>query len=275
MQAGAAGRGFGGHDWAMTDPSRRPADVPAHYPDVAAVGDLRTALQAAFGAADLPHCALHVPSPGWLRVAAKVRADDRHANVLMATNERLFLLDFWMRGVRMATGKTNDLHATAAAISTFLSGVGVRQFAAACAFVKSSAFAEAFERGEAEAIAHRWQQYRETPPARARHMQKLHEFLTNAAHEPQMRALFPFTSHQDLGLRRSVTGTNEQALAWVRPFGPGRSLIAGPDRRQLYSPGPLRTDLWGEDPVPGALGPADAKHSVALVLTVIEHHAPR
>lgn len=259
----------------MTDPSGRPAGDPVHSPDVVAAGDLRTALQGAFDAAGLPLCALHVSSPGWLRVAAEVRADDRHANVLMATHERLFLLDCWMRGIQMATGKTNDLHAAAAAISSFLSGVGIRQFAAAWPFVKSSAFAEAFERGEADAIAYRWRQYLEIPPARAPYMLKLHEFLTAAACEPQLRALFPFTSHQDLGLRRSVTGTNSRALAWVRPFGSGRYLVAGADRRQLYSPGPVRTDLWGNEPVPGAVGPADAKHSVALVLSVLDRQPQR
>ena len=87
----------------MTDPSRRPAGDSVHYPDVAAAGDLRAALQGAFDAAGLPLCALHVPEPGWLRVAAEVRADDRHANVIMAMNERLFLLSCWMRGIQMAT----------------------------------------------------------------------------------------------------------------------------------------------------------------------------
>lgn len=73
--------------------------------DVAAAGDLRTALQAAFDAAGVPLRAKHAASPGWLRVGAVVSAEDRHANVLVATDERLFSLDCWMRGVRMAAGR--------------------------------------------------------------------------------------------------------------------------------------------------------------------------
>jgi hypothetical protein len=61
----------------MADPSGRPRGDAVHYPDVAAAGDLRAALQGAFDAAGQPLCALHVPAPGWLRVAAEVRVDDR------------------------------------------------------------------------------------------------------------------------------------------------------------------------------------------------------
>jgi hypothetical protein len=241
-----------------------------HYPDVAAAGDLRTALQAELDASGRPLRALHVSSPGWRRVGAEVRAGDRHADVLLARDERQFLLNCWMRGVHMADGRTDDLGDVAAAIAVFLSGVGVRALVAAWPFVRTWGFAEAFERGEPDAITYRWRQYLELPPARARHLVDLHEFLTAAACQPRLRALFPFTSHQDLGLRRSVLPLETLALAWVRPFVAGQYLIADADRRQLYSPGPVRRTLWGEEPVPGALGPANAHESVALMLTVLD-----
>ncbi len=87
-----------------------------HYPDVAAAGDLRRALQDRFDVGDVPLRALHVPSPGWLRVGAEVRVADRHAIVVMARDVRCFLLQLWMRDVHMAKGDSADLDDIAAAI---------------------------------------------------------------------------------------------------------------------------------------------------------------
>jgi len=117
-----------------------------------------------------------------------------------------------------------------------------------------AALQASFEHSESAAIDHRWRQYLQSPPARAQYIADLHVVLTTAAREPRLRALFPSTSHQDLGMRRAVTHGHSRALSWVRPRGTGRYLVAGPDRRQLYSPGPTRTTLWGEEPVPGAQG---------------------
>lgn len=241
-----------------------------HYPDVAAAGDLRAALQNTFETAGVPLRALHVSSPGWRRAGAEVRAGDRHVDVVLALNERVFTLQFWMRGVLMARGSTHDLTDAAGAIAMFLSGTGVRQFGASWPFASVSGFAEAFERGEPDAIDYRWGQYLDGPPAR--HMLGLRDFLAAAAGEPRLRALFPFTSHQDLGFRRAVRETQSRALAWVRPFGDGQYLIADADRRQLYTAGPVRKTIWDGEPVPGALGPAGAQDSVALVLIALDRH---
>jgi hypothetical protein len=239
------------------------------YPDVAAAGDLRTALQAAFDAVGVQH----VASPGWLRVGAKVSTGDRHANLLAAMNERLFLFDCWMRGVRMATGSSVDLNEIAAAIATFLSGARVRQLVTAWPFVETWEFAEAFERGEPDAIAVRWQQYLEIPPPRARHMVDLHEFLTAAAREPELRALLPFTSHENLGFRRSVGEPRSPALAWVRPVGDGRYLVTGPAHPP--SPGPVGSSPSSDKSVREIFGPANAQDSVALVLAILNKQPQR
>ena len=270
LLSGRCRRGRSRHDGRMSDPSGPAGPDPLYYPDVAVAGDLRTALQNTFDAAGVPLRALHVSSPGWLRVGAEARAGDRHVDVVMAKDGRVFLLRFWMRGMRMASGSTDDLDDTAAAISMFLSGVGVRQLGVSWPFVSFGGFAEAFAHGEHEAITYRWRQYLDSPPARARYMLDLRDFLTAALGEPRLRALFPFTSHQDLGFRRSVCDMPSPALAWVRPFGEGQYLIAGADRRQLYTAGPVRRTIWGGEPVPGALGPAGAQDSVALVLVGLD-----
>lgn len=138
-----------------------------------------------------------------------------------------------------------------------------------CPDAIASRAAAAFERDEVEL---RWQQYLEPPPARAQYMRNLFAFLVAASEEPRLRALFPHTSHQDLGFRRSVCGTANQALAWVRPFGEDRYLIAGPDRRQLFSA--AGRTMRNEEPVAGALGPAPARESVVLVLAALDRDVP-
>lgn len=244
----------------------------SRYPDVATAGDLRSALQNEFDSAGMPLHAQHVESPGWVLTHAVVRADDRHVNIRMTSGDRAFGLDFWTPGFQMARSRTADLRDAAAAISMFLDGARLRRLGAAWPFVTFGPLAEAFERGEAEAIAFRWQRLLEPPPPRARHLHGLRDFLVAASGEPRLRALDVFTSHWDLGFRQSVRDGQSRALAWVRPFGEGRYLIAGADRRQLYTAGPMRRTVWGTDPVPGALGPAPARESVALVLTAMDRN---
>jgi hypothetical protein len=242
------------------------------YPDVTAAGDLRTALQHTFDILGLRLEARHVSSPGWVFTAAFARAGDRDANVHLTAGQRMFAVDLWSPGFRMAHGSAPDLAHVAAAAGMFLDGAGLRQLRSAWPFVKHGELAEALERGEPEAIACRWRRMLTGPPLRDRRGE-LHDFLVAAADEPRLRMLYPFTSHFDLGFRGSVRDGQSPALAWVRPFGDSRYLIAGPDRRQLYMPGPVRRTLWDREPVPGALGPATAQESVALVLTAMDRAA--
>ncbi|RKR86678.1 hypothetical protein BDK92_0930 [Micromonospora pisi] len=242
----------------------------SHYPDVTAAGDLRSALQHEFDSTGMLLRAQHVESPGWVLTHAVVRAGDRHVSVHMTSGDRAFGLDFWTPGFQMAHGHTADLRDAAAAISMFLDGARLRQLGATWPFVSFGPFAEAFERGEAEAIAFRWQRLLDPPPPRARHLYGLHDFLVAASGEPRLRALYVFTSHYDLGFRRSVPNGQSRALAWVRPLGEGRYLIAGADRRQLYPDGPMGRTGWDTDSVAGVLGPAPAQESVALVLTAMD-----
>lgn len=225
---------------------------PYLYPDVAAAGDLVTLLQTRFDATGTP-LRTHRPStPGWAHTGADVRTGDRHASVRLALTERVFLLDLWMRGVLMAQGQTTDPDELAGAIALFLSGAAIRQVGAARPFVRFGGFAEAFERGESEAIDHRWRQYLDISSTRAPHLLDLHAFLVAASAAPRLRALFPFTSHLDLGLRHSVTGG--EALAWIRPSGDGEYLVAT-NRRHLDKP--------------TTIAPGDPEHSVTLTLAAL------
>ena len=225
---------------------------PYLYPDVASAGDLAWFLQPRLTAAGSLLRAQPPPAPGYARTGAEVRAGDRHASVRLGLHERVFLLDLWMRGVLMAQGQTTDPDAVAGAIALFLAGAKIRQVGAARPFIRFGSFAEAFERGEPAAIAHRWRQYLDLSSTRAPYLLNLYAFLVAASDSPRLRALFPFTSHVDLGLRESVVGGG--ALAWVRPSGDGLYLVAT-NRRDLDKP--------------TALAPADAPRSVGLVLAAL------
>jgi hypothetical protein len=241
---------------------------PVLYPDVVAAGDLRAALQTAFDTAGVALSAEHPGSPGWVHVGATVTVGDRFALVVCAEHVRAFTLECYRRGVVMARGSTDDLTDTATAIATFCSGAGVRDLVAACPHLESGGFAEAFERGEPEAIEYTWRRYCEPPPSRARWLVDLHDFLVAAAEEPRLRVLFPFTSHEFLGLRLSPRhDVRSRTVAWVRPFGDGRYLVSSDDDNRALQLADLKR--WTGEPVPGVLGPAPAREAVALVLAVM------
>jgi hypothetical protein len=182
----------------------------SRYPEVAAAGDLRTALQETFDTAGMPLTAQYVESPGWVATHAVVRAADRQVYVHMRSGDRAFAVDLGIPGFQMAHGLTADLRNAAGAISTFLNGATLRQLGAAWPFVTFSPFAEAFERGEADAIAYRWQQLLDPASVRARQRRDLHDFLVAASGEPRLCASTPEpTPHQRPSLgttrRRPVT----------------------------------------------------------------------
>jgi len=217
---------------------------PYHYPDIAAAGDLATALRsrlAGYG----------TRSVSWS--GAEVHAGDRFASVVMAEHERAFLVQMWMRGVQMARGETPDLDDVAGAVRLFLAGAPVRRLASAWPFTRFDGFAEAYEQSEHAAINYRWRQYLDISSTTSLSLLDLHAFLLVASGEPRLRALFPFVSHLDLGFRRSVSGSPDDALAWIRPHGDGRYLVTT-DRRRLDT----RVDT----------SPIDPEIGVALVVAV-------
>jgi hypothetical protein len=63
----------------------------SRYPEVAAVGGLRTPLQETFDTTGMPLTAQHVESPGWLSTHAVVRAADRQVYVHMRPGDRAFV----------------------------------------------------------------------------------------------------------------------------------------------------------------------------------------
>lgn len=121
---------------------------------------------------------------------ARIEHGERFSQIYMALKERLFLFDFWRRGVMLANATTPDLKAVAASIHRWIAdSVTICDLSQEYPFVKPVDSAEAFESG-AE-VEHRWTSYENSIPTS---FPELLPFLDVAKRTPELRQLFPFTS---------------------------------------------------------------------------------
>ena len=230
----------------VAEPGGPARPEPTLYPDVAAAGSLQHALQAELDQADPRLIALPERAPGWRYVGARIEDACRNTNIVMGALERVFTMEFWAGGVCMARGNTPDLPAVAGATYVWHSGARVRELNTVWPFVRFHALAEAHERGEA--AEYTWQHYYHNP-RQAPHLTRLHTFIALAIHEPQLRALLPFTSMGTLGFSRTPGYTRGNDYPRVHPVGEDAYRVKGPDGREL--------------------GTTDAAGSLALVLAAL------
>ncbi|MFF2853002.1 DUF6193 family natural product biosynthesis protein [Streptomyces sp. NPDC058001] len=197
------------------DPMR---EYVALYPEVVRAGSLRSALQAVVDHGGHGLAVGLTSSPGWRHVAARVEADGRWANVLMAPGERCFIVDCGAGGVRMASGSTPDLFAVAGALHSWLRVSRVGELVAQCPFLRTWELAEAHERGEGAGV--RWRRLRE---AAARMPDTaLHALVEAAFQQERLRALSPGRSTHWLTFSRRAVPPICNDLPRVMPIGNGR-----------------------------------------------------
>ncbi len=203
----------------MTRPPR--PEYVRLYPEIGQAGSLRNAMQSAFDAAGAELTASLTDAPGWWDCAARVGDATRHANLHLAAEERCVLLDFWDRGVLMATGVTTDLSAAAGAIALWQAGSRLRELRAAWPFVRYGDLAEAYESGDP--VEAKWQRCLRTavPPVDS-------GLVEAAGAEPKLRALFPFTSHASLHLSRHTRSPFTNDLPVVRCCADGAYEVGWP-----------------------------------------------
>jgi Family of unknown function (DUF6193) len=214
------------------------------YPEISRAGSLQAAMQAALTLAGHELTAVLTSAPGWRDCATRVGDGHRHVTALAASQERWFQMEFWDRGVMMASGKTADLPAVADAIGLWQAGSGLRELHSACPFVRYSPLAEAHERGDAVHV--QWMLYRRSP---ASHVE--HDLIEAAYAQPPLRALFPFHSHRTLHFSRCTGFPYTRDAPAITPQPDGKYLVT------WWRP-PHGTAILGE-----ADNPSDA---VALVL---------
>jgi hypothetical protein len=194
-------------------------------------------------------------SPGWRYVAAKVEADGRSANVLMASSERNFLVDCWARGIHMASGGTQDLSEAAGAMGSWLQGPGVRELVVQWPFLRTWELAEAHERGEAVPV--RWRMMREYAAmyAARRHETEWQDLVEAAFEQPRLRVLSPGKAMYWLTFSRRAAPPICKDLPRTRPLGNGRFEVMFADGRVQEVDGATTTVLVILDSLPDDILP--------------------
>ena len=120
------------------------------YPDVVVAGGLSPAVSNAFVANGSPLAAEVHDRTGGYPAYARVNAGDRFSQFYVASQERLFIVDFWSAGVCMAKGADANLGLIARAVDVWLrQRPRVRPFAEQYPFIHMSPRAEAYEDGTA------------------------------------------------------------------------------------------------------------------------------
>jgi hypothetical protein len=205
-----------------------PEDTRHLYPDLATADGLVNALQAALIEIGSPLTVADLDS----RVPfayALVKSGPRSSQVYIAANERLFLFDFWNRGVGLAQGKTPNLSDAARAISRWVSSsCTTAELASGFAFVAVRAEAAGYERGDE--VEQRWQEYMANlgePHA------ELVAFVRAAARRPELRQLFPYTSMYTFCFSRCTGYPFTRDIPRVTPLSDGHYEVTTPDGHPL------------------------------------------
>lgn len=162
--------------------------------------------------------------------------DGRRAlNVYLGSVKRAFMITAWSRGIQALSGSTPDLREVARVAAAWRHGIPLSEIRSRSLFPKVGSLAEAQELGgAAAAVALRWREMREQAAGSPRFepFGKLVE-TASAYSRPELRVLFPFTSHSVLHLSQ-CTGF---PFSWTVPFVDylehGRYLVRGPRWRDV------------------------------------------
>lgn len=203
------------------------ADTAHLYSDLVSAGGLGNALQAALTSLGSEQAVTGLDPSNNFVVYARVEFGDRFSQVYIASEERLFMFDFWNRGVMLAQAKTPDLAEAAGAIDRWVgTDCKTTDLAAAFPCVTVESKAAGFESGSE--VVSRWQEYLS---GMADRFPELVAFTKAASARSELRQLFPFTSLNRFCFSR-CTGypyTGDTPYVWPQQNG-GYNVLA-PDVR--------------------------------------------
>lgn len=159
------------------------------YPDLIVVDGLEAALTHAFAALGSPLVVRGFPEGTQFAVHVRVERGNRFSQVSIVTKKRLFSFDFWRDGVHLAHAQTPDIQETAKAIDKWVAMECSLNELAELSIVTLSRNARSYDQGtETEYL---WNSYLRTI---SNDFPQLTSFVEAAAHAPQLRQLFPYTS---------------------------------------------------------------------------------
>jgi hypothetical protein len=181
------------------------------YPDLIALGGLAHALQLGLREIGSALTVSELDKGINFVVYARIESGSRFSQVYIAAEERLFLFDFWARGVMLAQGRTQHLAEMARAIDRWVaSSCSTADLAAAFPFVAVEQKAAAYERGEE--VEERWRSY-----IKGIGFPELVPFVEAASRRPELRQLFPYTSLNMFCFSRCTGYPFTRDMPFVRP----------------------------------------------------------
>jgi hypothetical protein len=223
------------------------------YPDVAAAGGLAGAVAIALREIG---SSLSADRAGVNFISyARVEAGERFSQIYMAAGERLFLIDFWRKGVQLAEGSIDDLQMVATVIDAWVRRApSTAELAERFRFVHASAGALAYEEGRE--VEQKWAAYlalrTETIPGQR-------ELFRAAWAEPRLRQLFPFTSMGVLCFSRCTGYPFVSDTPSIASIGGGRYRVYAADGRGVLGEGNVREAVeMAAAALPSGCGPAVA-----------------
>lgn len=176
---------------------------PDLYPDVVAAGDLSKALAQALANLGSP---LQPESLINFLVCARTGRGSRSSQMYIAAHERLFIFDFWFKGVGYGKGSTSSLLDAAQAIHFWIiEQPGLARMHDRFSFFTAEAQGLAHEAGHA--IDYQWERLRKSWARSAEaHPDALSPLplIEAAMQQPELRQLFPFTSLYPLHFSRTT-----------------------------------------------------------------------
>jgi hypothetical protein len=179
-----------------TDPEALAAE-DALYRELAAHSQLAGAVQAAAAelAIDLGTVAPGI-RPRYDAWVDSSMPDRKPMEISIGADERRFRISGWSRGVQLVSGATADLREVLRAAAAWRRGASLDEIQQAAPSVEVSDLARAHERGPADAVAEQWRELR----ARwdRRRIRFVVDIIDAAYAVPQLRQLFPYSSHFDL-----------------------------------------------------------------------------
>ena len=151
----------------------------------------------------------------WCAASARVDVQDRFSQIHVADKQRLFLVDFWAHGVYLANGAFKQHEIAAQAICCWTrERVGTKELASRFPDLSIVPKAAAFEEGRE--VDEEWKSYLEKPRP------GFDAIIRAAAAQPELRMLFPFTSHLVLCFSRCTGYPYTDDCPMIAPAGSGR-----------------------------------------------------
>ena len=168
------------------------------YPEVAAAGSLSNALDQALAAVGSP---LHPNAEVNFIPMARTAEGSRFCQMYIAAHERLFMFDFWARGVTYGKGSSSSLSDAAQAIHFWIiEQPNIAQMQTRFSFFIPEEQGIAHDAGRAveyqwQELLKRWALYETMTPL---------PLIEAAMKRPELAQLFPFTSMNSLHFSRTT-----------------------------------------------------------------------